>query len=117
MSLIKAPVNEHDYYHAHVYFEQETVNFAAGFCRTAGDLFFLKVGKVHQRTVGPHPKWSCQIMFSSSDFTRLVPWLDANRKGLTILIHAVTGNDLRDHTDYAYWLGDKVNINISMFEP
>ena len=31
-------------------------------------------------------------------FDALIPWLDTNRTGLNILIHAQTGNNLEDHT-------------------
>ncbi len=115
MKEIKRPVNSHKAYHAHVYFEQETLAFATELCEKAGELFNLKVGRVHEKLVGPHPKWSCQITFGSKHFDEFVPWLDRNRAGLTVLIHALTGNDLEDHTKYAYWLGDSVELNLSMF--
>lgn len=111
----KRPVNSHKAYHAHVYYEQETLEFATKLCREAGDRFNLKVGRIHEVLVGPHPKWSCQITFGSKDFDKLVPWLDQNRKELTVLIHALSGNDLEDHTIYAYWLGDSVELDLSIF--
>jgi DOPA 4,5-dioxygenase len=111
----KFPINIHEAYHAHVYFESETVEFAANLCEEAGNLFGVKVGQVLKKLVGPHPKWSCQIIFASKHFTKIIPWLSENRNGLTIFVHAVTGDDLKDHTDYAYWLGDSVELNLSMF--
>ena len=68
MNMNKFPVNRHEHYHTHIYFEQETLGFAASLCEKAGKLFGLEVGRVHQKAIGPHPKWSCQIKFSSSDF-------------------------------------------------
>ena len=115
MNTVKFPVNIHDDYHAHVYFEQETLAFATDLCKKAGDLFALNVGRVHQKPVGPHPKWSCQIKFSSNDFDQLIPWFEDNRKGLSILVHAVTGENLQDHTDYAYWLGNEVELRLALF--
>ena len=109
------PVNHHDYYHAHVYFEQETLIFASDLCKEAGDLFDLPVGRIHQKAIGPHPKWSCQIAFSSNDFDPLITFFEKKRNGLTVFIHAVTGNDLQDHTEYAYWLGNAVELNLSIF--
>jgi len=38
-----------------VYFEQDTLEFASGLCEKAGELFGLKVGRVHQKPVGPYP--------------------------------------------------------------
>jgi len=115
MKEMNYPINIHDVYHAHVYFEQATLEFAADLCKRAGDLFTLNVGRVHQKTVGPHPKWSCQITFSSTDFAELVPWLEHNRQGLSVLVHALTGDDLKDHTKYAYWLGNEVELNLALF--
>lgn len=116
MSKIKRPVNSHQHYHAHVYFEQETLDFASNLCKEAGELFNLPVGRVHEKLVGPHPKWSCQITFTADDFDTFIPWLEENRGGLTVLVHALTGNNLEDHTTHAYWLGDSEELDVSMFE-
>ncbi len=115
MKPIKRPRNLHDQYHAHVYYDSETLNFASGLCGQAGALFALKVGTIHQKLVGPHPKWSCQISFSRADFDTFVPWLDANRDGLSVLVHGLSGEHLKDHTDHAYWLGDSHELDLSMF--
>jgi aromatic ring-cleaving dioxygenase len=115
MNTLKSPVNIHDNYHAHVYFEQETLVLATHLCEKAGDLFTLKVGRVHQNPIGPHPKWSCQITFSSNDFEQFIPWLEENRQGLSVLVHALTGDNLQDHTDYAYWLGKEVDLRLDIF--
>ncbi len=115
MNQTQYPINSHQHYHAHVYFDQQTITFAAALCEEAGRLFNVDIGRVHQKRVGPHPKWSCQIKFTSKEFDELVPWLDQHRKGLSVLVHADTGNDLEDHTVHAYWLGDSVELNLSMF--
>ena len=109
----KRPVNIHSAYHAHVYFDSNTVEFAADLCAETGKLFKVKVGTVHRKPVGPHPNWSCQITFGSALFDSIVTHLDKNRKNLSILIHALTGNDYKDHTDYAYWLGSSVELDLS----
>jgi len=115
MKTIKRPVNCHLAYHAHVYFERKTLVLATALCAQVGERFNVKIGRVHQKTVGPHPMWSCQVIFAAKHFDDLVPWLDENRQGLTVLVHGLTGNDLDDHTIYAYWLGDSVELNVSMF--
>ena len=115
MSEIKRPINIHQDYHAHLYFENETLELATNICNQVGARFGLQIGTVHQRTVGPHPKWSCQILFSSQHFDELIPWLEANRQGLTVFVHAQTDDDLKDHTEYAYWLGDEVELNLAIF--
>lgn len=111
----RRPVNEHRAYHAHVYFDADTVAQARALCDEAGRLFKVQVGRVHERNVGPHPRWSCQIAFAAREFDRLVPWLDAHRGGLDVFVHGLTGNDLEDHTTHAYWLGNEHVLDLSAF--
>jgi aromatic ring-cleaving dioxygenase len=109
----KRPVNAHDAYHAHIYFGPETVDKARALATEAGERFKVAVGRVHVRPVGPHPQWSVQLAFARHEFDRLIPWLDANRGELDIFVHGVTGDDLIDHTDYAYWLGNEHTLDLS----
>ncbi|SJL82449.1 DOPA 4,5-dioxygenase family protein [Vibrio palustris] len=113
MEAIKRPVNVHQAYHAHVYFNQDTLEFARDLCHKAGEQFTATIGRVHEKLVGPHTMWSCQIKFSTKVFDDIIPWLEENRNGLTIFVHGLTGDDLADHTTYAYWLGDPVAIDLS----
>ena len=115
MNKHKYPINIHDYYHAHVYFEQESLDFATELCEKAANLFTLKMGRVHQKPIGPHPMWSCQITFSSIDFEQFILWLEDNRQGLNVLVHALTGDNLQDHTEYAYWLGNEIELSLDLF--
>ena len=110
------PINKHQHYHAHVYFDAETLDFATDLCRRAGELFDLKIGRIHQKPVGPHPQWSCQISFNKGQFDNLIPWLDEQRNELSVLVHALSGDNLKDHSDYAYWLGDSHKLKLSIFE-
>ncbi|AQT06776.1 MULTISPECIES: DOPA 4,5-dioxygenase family protein [Pseudomonas] len=92
-------------YHAHVYFDASTIDQARALCERAAQLFELKMGRVHERPVGPHPDWSCQLAFSPEVFAQVVPWLALNRQGLVVFLHPDTGDDLLDHTDHAIWMG------------
>lgn len=55
------------------------------------------------------------MTFESKDFDRYISWLDENRKGLTVFVHGLTGDDLKDHTEFAYWLGVEVELNLDFF--
>ena len=110
------PTNIYPEYHAHVYFDDQSVDYAASLCERAGKLFSVRVGRVHRKPVGPHPRWSCQLAFSTSQFDSLIPWLEENRNGLSVLVHGLTGEDLKDHTTHASWLGDEVPLNLSIFD-
>ncbi len=35
-----------------------------------------------------------------------------NRKGLTVLVHGVTGDDIYDHTELVLWLGESLKLNL-----
>jgi DOPA 4,5-dioxygenase len=112
----RRPQNIHKAYHAHVYFGPDTVGQARALCEEAGRLFKTQVGRVHEKLVGPHPQWSCQLAFSAAEFDRIVPWIDLHRGALDVFVHGVTGDDLADHTDYAYWLGNEWPLNLAMFQ-
>lgn len=110
------PQNNYPSYHAHVYFDKATLSTARQLCTRAGEQFGVSVGRFHQKPVGPHPRWSCQLAFDAAQFDELIPWLDRNRAGLTILVHGRTGDDLADHTEHASWLGEPVELNLSIFQ-
>jgi len=111
----KQPTNIHKLYHAHIYFDEDTQALAERLRAAIAQTFSVKVGRVHTSLVGPHPMWSCQIVFDSTQFDSLIPWLDDHREGLTVLVHAVTGDDHLDHTAYVYWLGQSVPLNVAFF--
>ena len=113
--MIQRPTNRYEHYHAHVYFDESSITQAAEICQTAGELFDVAVGRVQQKMVGPHPRWSCQLAFAQAQFDQLIPWLENQRGDLTILVHGLTGNDLEDHTEHASWLGEPVPLNLSIF--
>ena len=100
-------------YHAHVYYDAPTRDAADGLCQAAGRAFDLKVGRMHDNPVGPHPRGSCQLSFRAGLFAEVVPWLIQNRNGLTVFAHAQTGNALKDHTDHVLWLGPSETLNLS----
>lgn len=100
-------------YHAHIYFDAQSLDQARALCEEAARRFALKMGRVHQRPVGPHPDWSCQLAFRPELFGELIPWLALRRQGLVVLIHPITGNDLRDHRDHAIWMGAVRPLDLS----
>lgn len=92
-------------FHAHVYFGPDTQAQARALCDEAARQFPLKLGRMHERPVGPHPDWSCQLAFGPELFGALIPWLAMHRAGLVVFIHPISDNDLLDHRDRALWMG------------
>ena len=115
VSADQYPTNKFDHYHAHLYYDADSVAFAAQLREQIAEKFELTVGRLHEKNVGPHPMWSCQITFARDDFDSFIPWLDENRSGLTVLVHGVTENALKDHTEHVSWLGKGVELDISIF--
>lgn len=99
-------------WHAHVYFDKATVEQARAVCEAAAAQFPAEMGRMHERPVGPHPRWSCQLAFAPEVFERIVPWLALNRDGLTVFIHPETGNTVVDHAERAIWMGELLDLDI-----
>ena len=93
-------------FHAHVYFSQTTLDQARALCTAAANLFDVTMGRVHEKPVGPHVDWSCQLAFAPPMFGHLIPWLAMNRAGLVVFVHPISDNELVDHRDRALWMGE-----------
>jgi aromatic ring-cleaving dioxygenase len=102
-------------YHAHVYFDRDTVEQARTLCRTAAETLGVAMGHLHEQNVGPHPRWSCQLTASPAQFAQLLPWLALNRGGLIVFAHPETGQHLEDHRDRGIWLGTGLALDLSIF--
>ncbi|SDC70779.1 DOPA 4,5-dioxygenase family protein [Ruegeria marina] len=103
-------------YHAHVYFDAETEKTARQVCEEAARRFPVEMGRVHRRNVGPHPRWSCQLAFHPEAFDKVLPWLMLHRQGLTVFVHPNTGEELLDHRDRAIWMGEMLELDLSVFD-
>lgn len=104
-------------YHAHVYFDADTQAIAQQVCEDAAQRFpAVQMGRMHARNVGPHPRWSCQLGFPAEVFDQVFPWLILNRQGLTIFTHPETGDPLTDHRDRAVWMGEMLELDLSIFD-
>ncbi|HTP96602.1 MAG TPA: DOPA 4,5-dioxygenase family protein [Burkholderiales bacterium] len=99
-------------YHAHIYYDPATREAAAQVRERLGAKFVVRLGRWHDNPVGPHPKSMYQVAFAVDQFAALVPWLMLNRRGLDVLVHPETGDQVVDHTDHALWLGDKLALDI-----
>ena len=92
-------------YHAHVYFMPETRTGAEHLRDQLGQRFDVRLGRWHDQPIGPHTRGMYQVLFAAELFATLVPWLMLNRRGLSVLVHPETGDDVGDHADRPLWLG------------
>jgi aromatic ring-cleaving dioxygenase len=104
-------------YHAHVYYDPPKTRGRAEHlrARVAAEFPKAKLGRWHDESVGPHSQSMYQIAFPSGMLESFLPWLMLNRDGLTILLHPETGDDYRDHTAHAAWLGAVLPLRLEAF--
>ncbi|KXT01709.1 hypothetical protein AC578_2792 [Pseudocercospora eumusae] len=66
----------------------------------------LRIYQVWEKPIGPHPVGMFEVnVFTPRQFGAFVPWLVIHRGPLSALIHPNTGEDERDHTQRATWMG------------
>ncbi|WP_353667790.1 DOPA 4,5-dioxygenase family protein [Marinomonas sp. THO17] len=103
-------------YHAHLYYQDEAgMLMAQMVAKQAQALFEIRVGRFHQKPVGPHPLWSCQLSFAAEIFGDFIPWLMFHRQSLDVFVHPLTGDEYVDHTQGISWLGNSYPLDISQF--
>ena len=103
-------------YHAHIYFEPDQLAKAEDLVERVRSNFDFEIGRIWNKPIGPHPIGSCQIIVTQKDFGKIIPWLMKERGELDIFIHANTGDDLADHTQFVGWLGKSYELNLEMFK-
>lgn len=99
-------------YHAHVYYDEATRAAAATVREALDARFTVKLGRWRDGPVGPHPQSMYQVAFAPDQFAPIVRWLMLNRRGLTVLVHPVTGQDLGDHRDRSLWMGRVLDLKL-----
>lgn len=112
-----SPVQTIEFYHAHVYYDPASTRDRAERLREriAASFPQAKLGRWHDKLVGPHPQSMYQVAFPSEMLAAFVPWLMLNRDGLTVLLHPETGNAYRDHTAHAAWFGAVLPLRLEAF--
>jgi aromatic ring-cleaving dioxygenase len=101
-------------WHAHVYFGAASRDSAWKFRDAVTAQFggLVKIGRFHERPVGPHPRWSYQISVAPAQFADVVSWLVLNHGVLDVFVHPNTDDELRDHRDCAIWIGRSHQLDL-----
>ena len=105
-----------DFFHCHIYYDQTSKPQAEALHQlliASAFNYEIRVSNMYDRLLGPHPEWMFEVDFQKTDFLKLIHFLSEHRNGLNILIHPLSGNDIIDHTEYAMFLGEKQNLNLS----
>lgn len=72
-------------------------------------------GPLRNRPIGPHPLPMFEAWFQTRSLQPVVEWILANRSGLPVLIHPLSGNDYEDHAKHGIWIGEKLPLDLSIF--
>jgi aromatic ring-cleaving dioxygenase len=109
-------------YHAHIYYSAGERAAAEAlrdrFSRqqdVAGEPHILFVGPMRDRAVGPHPMAQYEIHFAERSLGGIVAAIEAS--GLRALIHPLSDDDLADHTVSARWIGEPLELDLSVLDP
>jgi aromatic ring-cleaving dioxygenase len=105
-----------NYYHFHLYYNLSNIKLATGVVENLGRAFDIKVGRLWEGPVGPHPVCSCQVTVPLELFEKVTACFLNNRKGFDLFIHPVTGDSIADHTDSTMWMGKSYKLNTNFFE-
>lgn len=103
-------------YHAHIYYSAEQRSTAEAlrdeFGRQPEILF---VGRMIDSGAGPHPMPQFEVHFIERSLALVVDGIGAS--GLRALVHALTQDDLADHTGSAVWIGEPLELDIAVLDP
>lgn len=98
-------------YHAHIYFDEDTYQKAALIRKWSAERFAVELGDWNAEPRGPHVTPSFYFGFTNDLLPVIVPWLQLNSLGLTILIHPNTDDPRADHLYYALWVNRSQPVN------
>lgn len=103
-------------WHAHIYFTADHTARAADLReRLAGDPAILFVGAMTDGPAGPHPIPQYEVHFNERSRDAVERMIRS--AGLRALVHPLTLDDLADHTSLARWIGEPLNLDLSVLDP
>ena len=110
-------MSENRGYHAHIYYDSNTKPKAAQLREVVLEKFKVEPGGFSDEPRGPHPISQFNVIFETSEFQDIVPWLMLNRDGLDVLVHPLTESSYDDHSKNAMWLGTPVSLKLDILRP
>ena len=100
-------------YHAHIYYDPTSTRAVAeGVCAALGEHCQVEIEAFRDTPIGPHPIANVLVIFKPDQFEHVVPYLMLNRDVLDVLVHPLTTDAVEDHSSYAIWLGNPVELKL-----
>lgn len=103
-------------YHAHIYYDPAERPAAVALRDAFGnEPSILFVGDMTDGAAGPHPIAQYEVHFLGAAVPAVVSMIEAT--GLRALVHPLTDDDLADHTTLAHWIGERVELDVTVLDP
>ncbi|HMI40829.1 MAG TPA: DOPA 4,5-dioxygenase family protein [Sphingomicrobium sp.] len=109
-------------FHAHIYYSAGERSVAealrdrfVAWAKAGNEPRILFVGRMTDRAVGPHPMPQYEVHFLARSLGQVVAEIEAS--GLRGVVHPLTDDDLADHTTLAHWIGEPLDLNLSILDP
>lgn len=103
-------------FHAHIYYrpdQREAADALRARFEAMAEVLFT--GSLRDHKVGPHPVPQFEIHFPEHALPSVRPVLEGS--GLRVLIHPLTLDDLADHTSLGEWIGEPIELDVSVLDP
>ncbi|KAJ3158935.1 hypothetical protein HDU86_002104 [Geranomyces michiganensis] len=81
------------------------------------DFVAVPLHTVNHGPIGPHPIGSFETWVPKEYFHTVYQWFLLNRAGLSILVHPLTREEVRDHSERAVWMGMPLPLDLDKLNP
>ena len=114
-------MNDNAPWHAHIYYDAAQRPVAEALRSVFADMMVddeapvLFIGRMTDRPVGPHPIPQFEIHFPATAGGTIARKIEET--GLRALIHPLTDDDVADHTSLAHWIGQPLELDLSVLDP
>jgi DOPA 4,5-dioxygenase len=109
-------------WHFHIYFHQKNekerqaaleLQDAVLRLRRDGAFLVVPLRNVYFEPMGPHPVGSIGIWCPSESFVSLFSYVCMNRGELSVLVHPITKEEMKDHVTRSAWIGPPFPLDLS----
>jgi len=108
-------------YDIHIYFGKDSWQdrfLADALAQALAEAFPRDVKRVQEIGIkGPHSSPNIEVDITPESFGKVLTWLQMNHEHLSILIHPHTGDEMRDHTALANWVGEPLPLKLEALQP
>jgi len=123
--VAEACANEIKEFHFHVYFFQDNTesnkSAEALFNKisnlVAAGFFYTMPLRINRKPRGPHSIGSFEVWCPKEHFSRVYSWFLLNRGPHSVLVHPLTREEIKDHTERVAWMGAPVPLDLSALDP